>query len=161
MKTQARFQKNSKKHQTQLELLQFKSCVFIPKMCRRLYFSVNHNTLQALWHSNSSWVGLSKNCPKMLWFLEEEVKVKTTNPSIQKCSSLFGTPNLSMKSWSIARPSPVRSYDLMWQCMKRCTWSKSLLNFNTETEIEHLCFHVHTCFVRQSIRRERNLSLRP
>ena len=48
-KTQAR--KNSKLKQnfrktqkppTQLELLQYKSCIFIPKMCCRLNFSVNY-----------------------------------------------------------------------------------------------------------------------
>ena len=31
-----------KKPPTQLELLQFKSCIFIPKMCCQLNFSVNH-----------------------------------------------------------------------------------------------------------------------
>ena len=34
--------RKTQKPPTQLELLQFKSCIFIPKMCRRLNFSVNH-----------------------------------------------------------------------------------------------------------------------
>ena len=33
--------RKTQKPPTQLELLQYKSCIFIPKMCRRLNFSVN------------------------------------------------------------------------------------------------------------------------
>ena len=42
--------RKTQKPPTQLELLQYKSCILIPKMCRRLIFFSKSYTLQALWH---------------------------------------------------------------------------------------------------------------
>ena len=102
--------RKTQKPPTQLELLQYKSCIFIPKMCCRLNFSVNYIHL---WPSNTPYFQDSLEIKQRFEKLElnyEKLKInfEKTQAKSRKNSK---TANSSWVDLSKKRPkkSPVLS----------------------------------------------------